>query len=396
MAHSIKKTITIGIDTLGAILRALDGDEALLRDLRKQKDVVGSPMHTLIEKYHQQQAWLSVKTSLSKLTADQFRRLYYYDPETGVITKKVRSNADHGEHVAIGALSNGYIRILIGKRLYFAHRLAFLYMTGQWPSQVVDHINGNRADNRFCNLRDVDQGTNVRNKGFDYVQNKLGFAGVSLDQATGKFRASVMYQNKKIRLGEYDTAEEAHSAYAEAKRKTRQGENPKRFLAPKSKGYCLDRLSGKYRAVIVHEGESIYLGQYQTEEEARLAYLKAKQLSEEGHRPKFREVQGYSYLKAKGVFSACIQKNNKSINLGNFKTAKEARSAYFSAKAKLDIGEAPIRNVRKVKGYSFNKQSGKFSASIRRKGTTVYLGLFDSADEAHAAYLRAAAELAAS
>lgn len=395
MAHSVKQTITISIETLDKILRALDGDENLLRDLTEEREVVGSPMHMLIEKFHQQQAWLSVNQSTSELTAEQFRRLYHYDPDTGVITKRVRSNADHGENIPIGSLSKGYIRILIGKRLHFAHRLAFLYMTGEWPSQVIDHINGNRSDNRFCNLRDVDQGTNALNKDFDHVQNKHGFAGVRLETNGKKFKASIRFRRETIQLGNYDTPEEAHLAYVKAQSKARKGERPEGIQT--IKGYSRDKTTGKYQVTVRRNKKPFYVGQYESEEEASAAYVEAKQRLQVEQDPNFRKVKGYTYSKSKGTFPAVIQRDRKAVWLGEFGTEAEARDAYLTAKQKLDqgmsISELPVGKNGGVKGYSFNKKAGKYLASIRRDNKSVYLGLFETAEEAAEAYRIAKAEL---
>ena len=93
------------------------------------------------------------------LTAELLKEIRIYDPLTGVfyINSKYKS--------VCGCINkvNGYIQLNINHRTYLAHRLAFLYMTGAWPEQEVDHINRIRNDNRWENLRDIDKGTNQRN-----------------------------------------------------------------------------------------------------------------------------------------------------------------------------------------------------------------------------------------
>ena len=89
------------------------------------------------------------------LTYERLRELLHYDPETGAFTW-IKSTYRKGQPgTPAGCLSKrlGYILIGIDKRLYYAHRLAFLWMTKQWPEKEVDHINLDKADNRWANLR---------------------------------------------------------------------------------------------------------------------------------------------------------------------------------------------------------------------------------------------------
>ena len=147
------------------------------------------------------------------VTAAQLRTLLHYDPETGVFTR-LRTGK-----VMAGCLnSKGYLQIGIGNgTTYYAHRLAFLYMTGAWPPEQVDHKNRIKTDNRWNNLRlatNSENGKNKANNGNAYVNNKSGFRGVS-SHRSGKYRARLRGRN----LGRlYDTAEEAAAAYREAAR----------------------------------------------------------------------------------------------------------------------------------------------------------------------------------
>lgn len=93
---------------------------------------------------------------MAELTAGRLKELLTYDPETGVfIWRGWRSGSAVAGSVAGSLHSDGYVCIKIGRCLYRAHRLAFLYMTGSRPIGQVDHINMNRADNRWCNLRET-------------------------------------------------------------------------------------------------------------------------------------------------------------------------------------------------------------------------------------------------
>jgi hypothetical protein len=114
--------------------------------------------------------------------------------------------------------AKGYVRIRLHGRDYLAHRLAWLYMTGEWPVAFLDHINGVRDDNRICNLREANNTENIRNarKGRG---NKSGFKGVHLNRSTNRWEAKICVDRKQKYLGLFDTPEEAYGAYCAAAEK---------------------------------------------------------------------------------------------------------------------------------------------------------------------------------
>lgn len=100
------------------------------------------------------------------LTAEYLRERIDYNPVTGQFFSVQGSR--FGEPIGARA-SNGYIKIGVNKRSYLAHRLAWLYVHGKWPDHTIDHINGNRADNRIENLRDMTLRDNIRAGGERYM-----------------------------------------------------------------------------------------------------------------------------------------------------------------------------------------------------------------------------------
>ena len=112
-------------------------------------------------------------------------------------------------------MQNGYCIIRLDDRLYTAHRLAWLYVHGQWPTHQLDHINGNRQDNRLCNLRPATNAENAQNR--TRKSNTSGFPGVR--KTNSKWTAEIKVNYKPIRLGRFDSPEAAYAAYLEAKRK---------------------------------------------------------------------------------------------------------------------------------------------------------------------------------
>lgn len=107
-----------------------------------------------------------MKKQLTDVSADDVRSLLNYDPDTGIFTWRIRPNPRGGIQpgdVLKSSHGEGYKRVSIRNRLYYAHRVAFLYMTGRWPVALIDHINGNRSDNRWANLREAEAYQNSQN-----------------------------------------------------------------------------------------------------------------------------------------------------------------------------------------------------------------------------------------
>jgi hypothetical protein len=142
------------------------------------------------------------------LTAERVRGALDYDPETGVFRWRERRPGVRAGHVT-GSKNNvtGYLSIRLDGSLYYAHRLAWIYMTGEWPPQTIDHINLIRDDNRFANLRLATHYQNKLNIRRPH-NNTSGFKGVHR-AVNGKFFARLKIEGKIIHLGTFDTAEEA-------------------------------------------------------------------------------------------------------------------------------------------------------------------------------------------
>lgn len=158
----------------------------------------------------------------TKLTSERLREVIVYDPESGVFTWKSRGSPRFDKRFSgreAGALRpNGYIQINIDSVIYLAHRLAWLYMTGEWPNDCIDHKDMQPSNNKFSNLR---LATKAQNQRFQRKpsHNTSGFKGVSFNKVLKKWTAKISIENKTRYIGSFETPEEAHSAYlAEAVR----------------------------------------------------------------------------------------------------------------------------------------------------------------------------------
>lgn len=107
----------------------------------------------------------------------------------------------------------GYITVSVMGRRYRAHRLAFLYMLGRWPKGLVDHRDRDKANNRWENLRESDKSVNGQNVVSPRISNTTGFLGVLRQRKSGRFIAQIEIKSRAIYLGCYQTPEEAHLAY---------------------------------------------------------------------------------------------------------------------------------------------------------------------------------------
>jgi hypothetical protein len=155
---------------------------------------------------------------MRSLTAERVRTLLTYDHTTGVFANlvargKVKAGDDAGTTMQIG-----YRCIGIDGRPYYAHRLAWLLVYGEWPKAEIDHIDGNKANNAIVNLRDASKSLNMQNRRTPRADNKSGFLGVSVCKQTGGWRATIRAGGKFIHLGRFDSPQAAADAYSEAKR----------------------------------------------------------------------------------------------------------------------------------------------------------------------------------
>lgn len=158
---------------------------------------------------------------MKKVTYSQAKETLEYSPETGEFVRLVAAGgAKVGDRAGTDALS-GYRQINVAGVLCYAHRLAWLIMTGEWPADQIDHINGIRNDNRWCNLRQADALLNGGNQRKPRRNNKLGTLGVSF--VKNRFYARIRVNRKMISLGGYETADLAYQAYVKAKRELHPG-----------------------------------------------------------------------------------------------------------------------------------------------------------------------------
>jgi phosphatidylserine decarboxylase len=156
------------------------------------------------------------------LTAARLREVFHYEPLTGVFTRRIAGGTRTDCIGEVASRAKRYECLHVDGVQYRLHRLVFLYMTGQWPTMVVDHINGDKRDNKWSNLRDVPQSHNVQNQMRATCSNRsCGALGVNKNGH--RYYAAIGVGGRRIKLGSFSSVEEAHAAYVEAKRKYHQG-----------------------------------------------------------------------------------------------------------------------------------------------------------------------------
>lgn len=154
------------------------------------------------------------------ITASRLRELVEYDPERGLFTwRSGRSKFQEWLTGKVaGTLANGYTSIILDGKKYSAHRLVWLYVYGRWPIDQIDHVDGDRSNNRFSNLREADHQKNEANKPLR-KDNSSGFKGVQFHPQTGKWRARITFNKVQLHLGLFTSPEAAHAAYVIAAKK---------------------------------------------------------------------------------------------------------------------------------------------------------------------------------
>lgn len=147
------------------------------------------------------------------LTQKELKKSLLYEKDTGKFIWRVKK----ARGVKVGDIAgctdhHGYVKIKVDGRLYAAHRLSFLYVTGKFPVENVDHINRVTDDNRWINLRECTQSQNGANRK-PHKNNTTGYKGVSFNKSVKKFVAYITFKNKRKHIGFFECKHEAAEAY---------------------------------------------------------------------------------------------------------------------------------------------------------------------------------------
>ena len=154
---------------------------------------------------------------LNDLTQTEVKAQFDYDAKSGhLIRKKDEHGRPYNQPCGHKPTHDGYGRININGKRYLVHRIIWIWHKGTFPSKFIDHIDGNKMNNRIENLREADQTINNHNAKIR-KDNTTGYTGVSFNRQIGKYRASITNNGTQIYLGDYPSVEEASCAYKKAK-----------------------------------------------------------------------------------------------------------------------------------------------------------------------------------
>ena len=153
------------------------------------------------------------------ITQEKLKEILDYNPDTGLFIWKVNSakNVKSG-HIAGNLKDTGYIRIKINKKMYLAHHLAFLYVYGNFPKDIIDHIDSDRANNKISNLRECSHQQNMKNLRL-YSNNSSGHKNVSWVKSRNRWIVQLKVNGKQKYIGSFDNLELADLVAQEARNK---------------------------------------------------------------------------------------------------------------------------------------------------------------------------------
>lgn len=161
-----------------------------------------------------------------KLSQKRLKELLKYDPYTGLFTwikrpSPAKKAGDIAGTIKRGAVHRGRVMIGVENSIYLAHRLAWLYMTGEWPKKEIDHIDCNQGNNKWENIRDVSRSVNAQNRKCATRVSRTGFLGVL--PYGRQFKAQIGVNGRTTYLGLFKTPEQAYECYLKAKRLLHKG-----------------------------------------------------------------------------------------------------------------------------------------------------------------------------
>lgn len=150
------------------------------------------------------------------ITQAELKELLHYDPATGIFIYATRRVGRGAFGAVAGAVKkSGYTEIVLNGKNYQAHRLAWMYMYGEFPPAQIDHIDQRKGNNSIFNLRPATRSENLQNVG-RRRDNHSGHKGVSWHTKTGKWQARIRINNVRLYLGVFTELADAAAAYAAA------------------------------------------------------------------------------------------------------------------------------------------------------------------------------------
>lgn len=152
---------------------------------------------------------------VKEIDVDLVKSLFNYNPKTGIFTRKTTMGGKRAGSRAGRFMKDGYRTIRIYRKMYYEHRLAWALVYGDNLDMDIDHIDGDKANNKICNLRLATPSQNLTNSGVR-KDSLTGRKGVIYAKSTGKYQARFTFNKKHYHLGSFDCKEKAHRAYIEA------------------------------------------------------------------------------------------------------------------------------------------------------------------------------------
>ena len=152
---------------------------------------------------------------MTELTAARVRELFVYNRVTGILRRLITVNKAKAGDVAGSLGSSGALQVPIDGKMYLVHRVMWLWVYDRWPRGLIDHINLNPADNRWCNLRPVNYFQNLANS--RARNTEFGHEGLPR-RPSGRIQVNIRHNGRRIYLGTFSDLEIAKQAYARAAR----------------------------------------------------------------------------------------------------------------------------------------------------------------------------------